>query len=89
VTPHIAAEVRAINRGFRAFRAGIKNAELARRLTEMGLPETEASVQVKINRGAFPAWFLFAAMRAIGVDTLRLAQQRSLSLELLASPLEA
>jgi hypothetical protein len=38
----------------------------------MGLPETEGSVQVKINRGTFPAWFLFAVMRAIGVSTLRL-----------------
>lgn len=53
-------------------RAGIKNAELAKRLTDMGLSETEASVQVKINRGAFPAWFLLAAMRALGVATLRL-----------------
>jgi hypothetical protein len=53
-------------------RAGIKHAELAKRLTDMGLPETEGSVQVKINRGAFPAWFLLAAMRAIGVATLRL-----------------
>jgi len=53
-------------------RAGVKNAELAKRLTEMGLPETEASVQIKINRGAFPAWFLFAALRAIGVGVLRL-----------------
>jgi hypothetical protein len=53
-------------------RAGIKHAELAKRLTDMGLPETEASVQIKINRGAFPAWFLLAAMRAIGVGTLRL-----------------
>lgn len=53
-------------------RAGVRNAELAKRLTDMGLPETEASVQVKINRGAFPAWFLFAVMRAIGVSTLRL-----------------
>jgi len=53
-------------------RAGIKNAELANRLTEMGLPESEASVQVKINRGAFPAWFLLAAMRAIGATSLRL-----------------
>jgi hypothetical protein len=52
--------------------AGVKNAELARRLTDMGLPETEASVQVKINRGAFPAWFFFAAMRALGVHTVRL-----------------
>ncbi len=53
-------------------RADVGYAELARRLTEMGLPETEGSVTVKINRGAFPAWFLFAVMRAIGLNTLRL-----------------
>lgn len=53
-------------------RAGIKNADLARRLTEMGLPETEGGVQVKINRGAFPAWFLLAALTAIGATSLRL-----------------
>lgn len=52
-------------------RADVGYAELARRLTEMGLPETEGSVTVKINRGAFPAWFLFAVMRAIGLHTLR------------------
>jgi hypothetical protein len=38
----------------------------------MGLPETEGSITVKINRGAFPAWFLFAALRAIGVSDSRL-----------------
>jgi hypothetical protein len=53
-------------------RTGTKNAELAKRLTDMGLPESEAGVQVKINRGAFPAWWLLAALRAIGVSTLRL-----------------
>ena len=53
-------------------RAGIGYVELAKRLTEMGLPESEGSITVKINRGAFPAWFLFAVMRAIGVGTLRL-----------------
>lgn len=53
-------------------RAGVKNAELAKRLTEMGLPETDAGVQVKINRGAFPAWFLLAALRALGATSLRL-----------------
>ncbi len=52
-------------------RAGVGYSELARRLTDMGLPETEGSVTVKINRGAFPAWFLFAVMRAIGLHTLR------------------
>ena len=45
---------------------------LAAKLTEMGLPETEGSVQVKINRGTFPAWFMLAVMRAIGAHTLRL-----------------
>jgi hypothetical protein len=54
-------------------RAGVGYAELARRLTEMGLPETEGSITVKINRGAFPAWFLIAAMEAIGASSLRLS----------------
>ena len=53
-------------------RAGVRNAELAKRLADMGLPETEAGVQVKINRGAFPAWFLLAALQAIGCTSLRL-----------------
>lgn len=52
-------------------RADVGYAELARRLTEMGLPETEGSVAVKINRGAFPAWFLFAVMKAIGAKEIR------------------
>lgn len=51
--------------------AGVKNADLAKRLTEMGLPETEGSVQVKINRGAFPAWFLMAALKAVGSKALQ------------------
>ncbi len=51
---------------------GIGYAELAKRLTEAGLPETEGSVTVKINRGAFPAWFFFATMRTIGAHTVRL-----------------
>lgn len=53
-------------------RSGVGYAELARRLTEMGLPETEGSITVKINRGGFPAWFLIASLEAIGVDQLRL-----------------
>jgi hypothetical protein len=53
-------------------RAGVKHAELARRLTEMGIAENEASIQVKINRGAFPAWFMLAALKALGVKSLRL-----------------
>jgi len=63
----------------RYFKAELKRAdvtyiELARRLTEMGLPETEGSITVKVNRGSYPAWFLFAAMKAIGLHTLRLSE---------------
>ena len=52
-------------------RADVGYTELARRLTEMGIAETDTSVAAKVNRGAFPAWFLFAVMRAIGAHTLR------------------
>jgi hypothetical protein len=52
-------------------RADVGYVELAKRLTDLGLPETEGSVTAKINRGAVPAWFLFAVMRAIGAHTLR------------------
>ena len=53
-------------------RAGVGYVKLAGLLTEMGLPETEGSVTVKINRGSYSAWWLFAVMRAIGAHTLRL-----------------
>lgn len=55
-------------------RADVSYADLAKRLTEMGIPETETSVAAKVNRGAFPAWFLFAVMRAIGLHTLRVEE---------------
>jgi hypothetical protein len=54
-------------------RAGVGYAELARRLSDKGLPETEGSITVKINRGGFPAWFLIAALEAIGASSLRLS----------------
>lgn len=47
-------------------RSSVGYADLAKRRTEMGLPESDGSVTVKINRGAFPAWFYFAAMKAVG-----------------------
>jgi hypothetical protein len=53
-------------------RAGVGYDELARRLGEMGLHETVGSITVKVNRGAFPAWFLFAVMRAIKRDSIRI-----------------
>ncbi|MDO8296058.1 MAG: DUF6471 domain-containing protein [Caulobacter sp.] len=53
-------------------RAGVSYAELAKRLNEIGLQETEGSITVKINRGAYPAWFLFAVMHVLGQSSLRL-----------------
>ena len=53
-------------------RADVGYAELARRQTEMRLPETEGSVSVKIGRGASPAWFVCAVIRAIGAKEVRL-----------------
>jgi hypothetical protein len=55
-------------------RAGVAYADLAERLTAMGIPETETSVAAKVNRGVFPAWFLFAVMKAIGAHTLRVEE---------------
>lgn len=53
-------------------RAGVGYKELAERLTTAGIPETEGSITVKINRGAFPAWFMIAALESIGASEMRL-----------------
>jgi hypothetical protein len=53
-------------------RAGVGYKELAERLTAMGLQESEGSITVKINRGAFPAWFLIAAMESLGATEIRI-----------------
>jgi len=54
-------------------RADVTYEELARRLTEMGVDETKASVSNKISRGGFPASFFVAAMKAIGRENVSLA----------------
>ena len=54
-------------------RVSVSYQDLADKLKEMGIEETEGSIAVKINRGTFPAWFFFAAMKAIGRDNVRLA----------------
>jgi hypothetical protein len=46
-------------------RAGVSYAELARRLKDQGLEETEASITAKLNRGTFAATFFIATMQAI------------------------
>ena len=53
-------------------RADVTYDDLAKRLTMMGLPESQASVTMKINRGAFPTWFFMASMKAIGKEHVRL-----------------
>jgi 3-mercaptopyruvate sulfurtransferase SseA len=53
-------------------RADITYEELAERLREHGLEETKGSIAAKISRGAFPATFFIAVMKAIGVEQVRL-----------------
>jgi hypothetical protein len=65
------------NRSKRFMKAELKRhdvtyEELARRLSEMGIEETEGSITVKINRGAFPTWFFLASMKAIGCPSVRM-----------------
>jgi hypothetical protein len=55
-------------------RAEVSYAELARRLKEHGLEETEASITAKLNRGTFAATFFLATMKAIGRQTVNLEE---------------
>jgi 3-mercaptopyruvate sulfurtransferase SseA len=54
-------------------RAEISYAELAARLEEHGLKETEASIANKLSRGTFAATFFLATMKAIGRENVNLA----------------
>jgi len=55
-------------------RAEVSYAELARRLKEHGLEETEASITAKLNRGTFAATFFLATMKAIGRERVNLGE---------------
>ena len=46
--------------------------ELARRLNEMGMAETKASVASKLSRGGFTAGFFLASMKAVGCVSVRI-----------------
>ena len=52
--------------------ASVSYHELAQRLREHGLEETEASIANKLSRGTFPATFFLATMKAIGRDQINL-----------------
>ncbi len=53
-------------------RAGVTYSELARRLKDHGLEETEASITSKLARGTFAATFFLAALAALEMDGLQL-----------------
>lgn len=54
---------------------GLGYRELAEKLTEMGIPETERNIANKISRGGFTAVFLVQCLSAIGCHTLRLESE--------------
>ena len=53
-------------------RAGVTYSELARRLKEHGLEETEASISSKLARGTFAATFLLAVLAALEMNGFKL-----------------
>lgn len=54
-------------------RAGVTYAELATKLKVHGLEETEASITSKLARGTFAATFMLAALAALELETMTLA----------------
>ena len=53
-------------------RAGVTYAELARRLKDHGLEETEASITSKLARGTFAATFMLAVLAALELEGMSL-----------------
>ncbi len=53
-------------------RAGVSYKELARRLNEHGLEETEDSITSKLGRGTFATTFFLATMAVLGLEELRI-----------------
>ena len=51
-------------------RHDVSYAELAKRLKDTGMDETEASVTNKIARGTFTAMFFVASLKSIGCETV-------------------
>lgn len=53
-------------------RRGVNAAQLAEKLTAMGVQETDRNVANKISRSGFTAAFFLQCLTAIGVQTFRL-----------------
>lgn len=54
-------------------RRGITYAQLAEKLGELGVQETERNIANKISRGGFTAAFMLQVLTAIGVKQITLA----------------
>lgn len=53
-------------------RRGVSYKELADKLSEMGMKESERNIANKLARGSFTAVFFIQCLAAIGCQTLRL-----------------
>jgi Domain of unknown function (DUF6471) len=53
-------------------RAGITYADLAKRLNEHGMEETEGSIGAKLARGTFAVTFFLATLAALEMEGVRL-----------------
>jgi Domain of unknown function (DUF6471) len=53
-------------------RADVTYEELAARLGKLGLDESEVSVANKLSRSTFPATFFMAAVKAIGLEEIKM-----------------
>lgn len=54
-------------------RVGVTYSELARRLEDHGLKETEASITNKLSRGTLTATFFLATVAALGMEAVTLS----------------
>ena len=53
-------------------RKGVTYAQLAEKLADLGISETERNLNNKISRGGFSAAFLLQCLSAVGASDLRL-----------------
>lgn len=53
-------------------RKGVSYAQLAEKLTALGIPESERNISNKLSRGSFTAVFFVQCLFAIGAHTIRL-----------------
>lgn len=53
-------------------RRNVSYRQLAEKLTEMGVPETELNIKNKLSRGGFSAVFFIQCLEVIGVKEVRI-----------------